>query len=126
MYVVDEFLYGWIFFGEVRGHAEVGGGEAVKVFEHACCCAGGRYEFEHFQAFAEGMAEASVVFYAVEVEGADAAVCWGGGSVEAAFGEAVAEVVYLGLHVVGSNAKGGNLRAVVVGGYKLHVAQLLC
>lgn len=126
MYVVDEFLYGWIFFGEVCGHAEVGGGEAVKVFEHACCCAGGRYEFEHFQTFAEGMAEASVVFYAVEVEGAYTAVCRGGGSVEAAFGEAVAEVVYLGLHVVGSNAKGGDLREVVVGGSKLHVAQLLC
>ena len=53
MDVLEECFYLGEFLAEVSRHAEIGGRETVKVFEHACCSTRSRDEFEDFLVFAE-------------------------------------------------------------------------
>ena len=119
--VLEEFFYFGKLFFEICGHAKIGGGEAVKVFEHARCSSGGGDELEDFLP----ACECTILFFVAGdfflVQAQDAAIGRCGGIVEVAFGEAGLEVVYLLLHGLDGETHLGELFEVLLGGFKYHV-----
>lgn len=123
--VLKEDFYFGEFFVEVLGYAEIGGGEAVKVFEHASCCTRGGDEFQDFFPAGECAILFFVAFDFFVAETEDATVVGSGGGIEMAFGEAGFKIIYLVLHNLGSEPHLTELLKVLPGWFKYHAMRYL-
>lgn len=115
----ESFYLGELLF-EIFGHPEVSGGEAVKVFEHACCSSRGGDELQDFFVACKCAVLFFVAGYFLVAEAADAAVVRRCCRVEVAFGKSFLEVVYLELYALGGKTHLGELFEVLFSGFKCH------
>lgn len=89
--------------------AEIGGSKGIKVFEHARCSTGGGHELENFLAFGSLAVVCRVFVYLFVVESEYAAIVDGGGVDKFSFGKSLAEVLYLLVYSIFSEAEVGDL-----------------